>query len=89
MEASAKGQQYTQSHPEEALKLLLDKQSSDFPLDADIEKQSLNILLPLMDAGDEPFGSQSEQSWSTVIQWLTEHGQLTKEVKPEEAFRNL
>lgn len=89
MEASAQGQAYTASHPDEALQLLLDKQSKEFPLDAEIEKSSLNILLPLMDAGEEPFGSQSETSWRTVIDWLTEHGQLTKEVKPEEAFRNL
>lgn len=87
--AAAKGQEYTASHPDEALKLLLDKQSADFPLDADIEKQSLNILLPLMDAGDEPFGSQSEDSWTKVIGWLTEHGQLKKPVEASEAFRNL
>nr|WP_224753576.1 ABC transporter substrate-binding protein [Paenibacillus terricola] len=89
VEASARGQQYTKEHPAEALQLLLDKQNSEFPLDADIEKKSLDILLPLMDAGEEPFGSQSEQSWTTVIQWLTEHGQLSKEVKAADAFRNL
>lgn len=89
VEASAKGQQYTKEHPAEALQLLLDKQNSEFPLDADIEKKSLDILLPLMDAGKEPFGSQSEQSWTTVIQWLTEHGQLSKDVKPSDAYRNL
>ncbi|MCM3630671.1 ABC transporter substrate-binding protein [Paenibacillus glycanilyticus] len=87
--AAAKGQEYTASHPDEALKLLLDKQSTDFPLDADIEKQSLAILLPLMDAGEEPFGSQSEDSWNKVIGWLTEHGQITKPVKAADAFRNL
>ncbi|GLX68774.1 ABC transporter substrate-binding protein [Paenibacillus glycanilyticus] len=87
--AAAKGQAYTASHPDEALKLLLDKQSSDFPLDADIEKQSLDILLPLMDAGNEPFGSQSAESWNGIIGWLTEHGQIKKPVKAEDAFRNL
>ncbi|WP_324617906.1 ABC transporter substrate-binding protein [Cohnella cholangitidis] len=89
MAAAAKGQEYTASHPEQALQLLLDKQSADFPLDADIEKMSLAILLPLMDAGSEPFGIQSEQSWNSVIGWLTEHGQLKKEIKAEQAFVNL
>lgn len=89
MEAAARGQQYTKEHPDTALQLLLDKQSSEFPLDADIERKSLDILLPLMDAGEEPFGSQSEQSWTTVIQWLTEHGQLAKDVKAADVFRNL
>jgi putative hydroxymethylpyrimidine transport system substrate-binding protein len=89
LEASAKGQAYTVSHPDQALKVLLDKQSKDFPLDAEIEKKSLNVLLPLMDAGSEPFGSQSEQSWSSIIQWLNEQGQLKKEIKAEQAFRSL
>ncbi|MBM7568181.1 ABC transporter substrate-binding protein [Paenibacillus sacheonensis] len=89
MEAAARGQAYTASHPDEALQLLLDQQNKEFPLDADIEKQSLAILLPLMDAGTEPFGSQSEQSWRSIIDWLKEQGQLTKDVDPAEAFRNL
>ena len=74
LEASAKGQAYTVNHPKEALQILLDKQSKDFPLDAEVEKKSLDILLPLMDAGKEPFGSQSEQSWSSIIDWLNGAG---------------
>lgn len=89
IEAAAKGQQYTVDNPDKALKTLLDKQDANFPLDAAIEKLSLDSLLPLMDAGTEPFGSQSEESWSSVINWLTEHGQLKKEIKAEDAYRNL
>lgn len=89
MEAAAKGQAYTVSHPDQALQNLLDKQNKEFPLDADIEKKSLDILLPLMDAGSEPFGSQSEQSWTSIINWLKEHDQLKKEVQAGQAFRNL
>ena len=89
LEASAKGQAYTISHPDQALQILLDKQSKEFPLDADIEKKSLDILLPLMGAGAESFGRQSEKSWSSIIDWLTEHGQIKNDVKAEQAFRNL
>ncbi|WP_081417449.1 ABC transporter substrate-binding protein [Paenibacillus sp. Soil522] len=89
IEAAAKGQQYTVNNPDKALNTLLEKQDANFPLDAAIEKQSLDTLLPLMDAGSETFGSQSEESWRSVISWLTEHGQLKKEIKAEDAFRNL
>ncbi|WP_219837605.1 ABC transporter substrate-binding protein [Paenibacillus sp. R14(2021)] len=89
MEAAAKGQAYTASHPDEALQLLLDGQSDEFPLDADIEKKSLAILLPMMDAGKEPFGIQTEQSWRSIIDWLKEKRQLSKDVNPSDAFRNL
>ncbi len=89
LDASAKGQAYTVSHPDEALKTLLNKQSKDFPLDPAIEKQSLAVLLPLMDAGSETFGSQTEQSWTSIINWLNKQKLLKQEVKPGQAFRNL
>ncbi|MGO4540493.1 ABC transporter substrate-binding protein [Paenibacillus sp. 2TAB19] len=89
MEAAAKGQAYTVSHPDEALQILLDQQSEEFPLDAEIERKSLDILLPLMDAGTEPFGSQSEESWSSIIDWLKEQGQIKQDVDAEQAFRHL
>jgi putative hydroxymethylpyrimidine transport system substrate-binding protein len=88
LEASAKGQAYTVDHPKEALQILLDKQSKDFPLDAEVEQKSLDILIPLMDAGKESFGSQSAESWSSIIDWLVEQGQIKKAIKAEEAFRN-
>ncbi|RXZ84830.1 ABC transporter substrate-binding protein [Paenibacillaceae bacterium] len=89
LEAIVKGYDYTANHPDEALQLLLDKQNNNYPLEADIEKQSLAILLPLMDAAPEAFGSQSEQSWRSTIAWLAEHGQLKREIEAGEAFRNL
>src|SRR5690606_30663966 len=81
LEAASRGQAYTVENPAEALQYLLDEQSQDFPLDAEIEQQSLHILLPLMDAGTESFGTQTEQSWQEVINWLVEHGQLTKAIQ--------
>jgi len=89
MEAAAKGQQYVAGHSDEALQLLLDRQDKEFPLDPEVEKASLNVLLPLMDAGSEPFGAQSEESWASVVGWLKEHGLLKKDVAAADAFRNL
>ncbi len=89
IEAAAKGQQYTAQNPQQSLQNLLDSQDVNFKLDAEIEKQSLDILLPLMDAGSAAFGSQTEESWNEVIDFLSKNGQLTKEIKAEDAFRNL
>jgi len=87
--AAAKGQAYTADHPEAALANLLNKQNADFPLDPEIEKLSLETLLPLMDAGDAGFGSQTAESWQAVIDWLKEKGQLRNDVDAASAFRNL
>lgn len=89
LKAAAKGQAYTVQHPDEALGILLDHENKDFPLDPDIEKQSLNILLPLMDDGSAGFGSQTETSWQSVADWLKQHGQIKPDVEAKDAFRNL
>ncbi|MFF2484707.1 ABC transporter substrate-binding protein [Paenibacillus sp. NPDC058071] len=86
--AAAKGQAYTENNPDEALQVLLNKQNEMFPLDPEIEKASLGVLLPLMNAGSEPFGSQSLDSWNSVIEWLDRQGLLSKPIKAEEAFRS-
>ncbi|MNP77549.1 hypothetical protein D3C76_1750020 [compost metagenome] len=78
-----------QDHPEEALDLLLAHEDSTAPLDREIERRSLDILLPLMDAGDEAFGYQTSESWSGVADWLSGSGLLSDETVSEEAFINL
>lgn len=88
-EAAAKGYAYTVKNPEASLKNLLDQQNKDFPLDPEVEKKSLEILLPLMDAGKEPFGSQTEASWQSIIDWLKNAEQLKKAPAAKDAFANL
>lgn len=89
MNAVRKGQQFVQDHPGEALEILLAHEDSTAPLDPEIERQSLGILLPLMDAGSQPFGYQDPESWSTVADWLSENGLLPGEAAGSEAFENL
>lgn len=88
VDAIRKGQQYVTGHPDEALKLLLAHQEDTAPLDEAIEQRSLEILLPLMDAGSQPFGYQDSASWEKVNQWLSENGLLAGEVDVKNAFIN-
>ena len=48
--AITEGQQFVQDHPEEGLDLLMKHEDQTSPLEHEIEKKSLEILLPLMDA---------------------------------------
>ncbi|WP_029099182.1 ABC transporter substrate-binding protein [Brevibacillus thermoruber] len=89
LRAAAKGQEYVAKHKETALQLLLDKQAKEFPLDKDVETKSLDILLPLMDAGDQPFGSQTAESWQKLIDWMKQEKLITKDVNVDEVMRNL
>lgn len=89
MTAAAKGQQFVKDHPEEALSLLLKHEDQTSPLDPDIEKKSLEILLPLMDAGQQPFGYQDPASWTKVEEWLKSNKLLPSGISGAEAFVNL
>ncbi|QSF47133.1 ABC transporter substrate-binding protein [Paenibacillus tianjinensis] len=89
MNAARKGQQFVQDQPEKALDILLAHEDSTAPLDPEIERQSLRILLPLMDAGTRPFGYQDPEFWSKVADWLAENGLLTGETGSSGAFVDL
>lgn len=64
------------------LQVLLDNQDeSNFPLDPDVEKQSCQTLLPLMETSDAPFLSQSESCWQENIDWMYDEGLIS--TKPD------
>ena len=64
------------------LQVLLDNQDeSNFPLDPDVEKQSCQTLLPLMEMADAAFLSQSEACWQENIDWMYEEGLIS--TKPD------
>jgi putative hydroxymethylpyrimidine transport system substrate-binding protein len=87
--AATKGQEYVAANQEKALDLILTKQASEFPLEKDIETKSLEILVPMMDAGDKPFGSQTTESWQNLIDWMKNEKLITSDVKVEQVMRDL
>jgi putative hydroxymethylpyrimidine transport system substrate-binding protein len=88
MVAITKGQKFVAAHPEEGLAMLMEHQDKTSPLENDIETKSLQVLLPLMDAKDEPFGYQDPKTWEKVSQWLKDTKMIKQNVKAEEAFIN-
>jgi putative hydroxymethylpyrimidine transport system substrate-binding protein len=89
MNAAAQGQKYVQEHPEEGLNILLKNEDKSSPLDKAVETKSLEILLPLMDAKEKPFGWQDPSSWKNVAKWLYDQKVIKNEVKAEAAYKNL
>ncbi|MDF2947588.1 MAG: hypothetical protein K0S51_2267 [Bacillales bacterium] len=88
IKALTEGQEYVVKNPKEGLSVLLVHENKTSPLDKGIEKKSLEILLPLMDAKDKPFLYQDENSWERVGAWLLEHGILKVKVDSKNAFVN-
>ncbi|WP_310832957.1 ABC transporter substrate-binding protein [Paenibacillus pedocola] len=89
MTAARKGQEFVIEQPQKALELLIAHEDATAPLEKDIETKSLEILLPLMDAGDQPFGYQAPESWARVQQWLSANDLLPAEINSQDAFVNL
>jgi putative hydroxymethylpyrimidine transport system substrate-binding protein len=87
--AMGKGFDKAKADPKAAVDALVAAQAKDSPLDQDVETQSLNILLPLMESSSAKFGSQSLADWQQLADWMKAQGMIKADVKPDEAFRNL
>jgi putative hydroxymethylpyrimidine transport system substrate-binding protein len=85
--AAKKGFEYTKSNPDKALDIVLKVQSKDFPLDAEIEKKSLGILLPLMENESGKFLSQDDENWSKNVKWLEDKSLLKVKVDSKDLFQ--
>jgi putative hydroxymethylpyrimidine transport system substrate-binding protein len=87
--AATKGYEFTAEHPEEALDILLSNQDeANFPLVEEVEVQSLDILLPLMES-ESGFGSQSKDQWEETISWMKDAGLIEKEPAVDDIFVNI
>lgn len=72
--AAQKGYDFMEDNPEEALEILLNNQDqANFPLNPEVEKQSLEILLPKM-TSKNGLRVQEEETWQETAKWLKDVG---------------
>lgn len=82
LRACAKGFDDFQNDTDAVLQVLLDHQDeANFALDPDVEKQSCEALLPLMETADAAFLTQTETCWQQNIDWMYDEGLIS--AKPE------
>ena len=90
LRASARGFADMKADPEEALRILLTNQSAEnFPLSETVERQSMQVLLPLMETEEAAFLSQSDPCWQENIDWMRAQGLLEGDVSVEDVRVNL
>ncbi|VEF47242.1 ABC transporter substrate-binding protein [Bacillus freudenreichii] len=88
--AASKGYEFMRDNPDEALNILLSNQDDEnFPLNEEVEKESLDILLPRMEAEGEAFGSQKDVLWEEVVQWLVDTKYIKDGPSPDDLFVNI
>ena len=87
--AARKGYDFMIENEEEALQILLDHQDEGkFPLEKEIEAESLSILLPKMES-EQGFGSQEKASWEETAKWLKEYGVIKEIPNIDDIFINI
>lgn len=87
LRACSKGFYDMKTDPEGTLNILLSNQNEDnFPLDPDVEIQSINILLPMMEKEYAPFLSQDPNCYLENINWLYDNGLLNEKIDVSEVF---
>jgi len=80
-----KGFKDMKENPDEALLILLNNQNKEnFPLSETVEKQSLDILLPIMETDTAPFLTQDSNVWKENIHWLYEQGLANEELSVDD-----
>ena len=84
LKAMQKGFEDVKNNPSESLNLLLSKQAVDqFPLSETVEKESLEILLPIMETPQNKFLTQTKKIWENNVNWLYENGIIQKNLPAE------
>lgn len=84
LKAMQKGFEDVKNNPSESLNLLLSKQAvGQFPLSETVEKESLEILLPIMETPQNKFLTQTKKVWENNVNWLYENGIIQKKLPAE------
>lgn len=90
LRASAKGFEDMKNEPEEALSILLANQNEEnFPLSEDVERKSMETLLPMMETAEVEFLTQTDTCWQENIDWMREQGLINGEVTVEDVRAHL
>lgn len=88
--AAEKGYTYMKDHPEESLDILFENEDQEnFPLEREVEEESLSILMDKMETEDEAFGSQDRESWEETISWLEEMEYISETPNVDDIFVNM
>lgn len=79
LRACQKGFADMKADPEGSLQILLNNQNeANFPLSENVEKQSLEMLLPVMETAEASFLHQEVSVWQENADWMYERGVLTE-----------
>ncbi|MGE4213976.1 MAG: ABC transporter substrate-binding protein, partial [Anaerotignaceae bacterium] len=63
--------------------------AENFPLNENVEKKSIDMLVPIMETENAKFLSQDKAVWDENIQWLYDTGVISKTISAEDIVVDL
>ncbi len=84
LRACKKGFDDMAADPEAALTLIMSMSDEEYALKEDVEREGLNVLLPIMESEDTPFLSMEDEVWTKLMSWMHETEQIDRVVEPSE-----
>ena len=81
--ATARGFADAIADPQAAVDILVDANPET---DKALETQGIGLLAPLWKEGNAEFGSQTQERWESLAQWMKDSGLLGEDVNASEAF---
>ncbi|MBR2728502.1 MAG: ABC transporter substrate-binding protein [Lachnospiraceae bacterium] len=66
--------------------IMADMNSDDNPLDEVQQRESYEILLPMMEKEDRPFLSMQESDWQAVIDWMAQSGLIEEKCDAADVY---
>lgn len=84
LRACKKGFDDMAADPEYALELIMSKSSEEYALTEEVERNGMEVLLPIMQTADAPFLSMDQQVWVELMNWMHETEQIPEVVDPSE-----
>ena len=88
LRACAKGFDDMQKDEDQALEVIMsDMNSADNPLDEVQQKESYEILMPLMEQDGKPFLSMSEETWQAAMDWMFDSGLIKEKCEVSDLYR--
>lgn len=90
LRASAKGFEDMKNDPDGSIDILLANQNAEnFPLNENVEKKSIQMLVPIMETENAKFLSQDKAVWDENIQWLYDNGIISKTISSDDIVVDL
>ncbi len=90
LRACQKGFADMKQNPDEVLQILLDNQNeANFPLSENVERKSMEILLPVMETENGKFLQQEASVWQQNADWLYEKGILSEKTDVSDMVVNV